>query len=201
MKLQKIILLSGLVSGCLLADISLDRVGGNIGIGYSDYSQKTNTINLQSNNPSKNFSALEVDGTFNGVFTNKSLQPFVSYTYSNNSDLTHQYLLAGVNKYYPHNDIIYYAGVYTGYSLFQWDYNPMNSTKENTYTSKSPLLGIQGGVEYPINENLSFDINLKTMIHDHNTQLESNSITDEINHDTTFFGGIGLVYRFGKKSY
>lgn len=52
-------------------------------------------------------------------------------------------------------------------------------------------------MEYPINPNLSLDLNLKAMIHDHNTQLESNSVNDEINHKTTLFGGLGLVYRFG----
>jgi len=105
--INKLTLLS-LVTISSLSAVSIDSVGLHLGIGESSYSQdnKSGSIDLQLNEPSKSFfPALEIYSTFNGVFNNETLKPFVSYTYESNSDLKHQYLLAGINKYYPHNNI------------------------------------------------------------------------------------------------
>jgi outer membrane protein W len=110
-----------------------------------------------------------------------------------------KYILAGLNKYYEHNKITYYAGAYTGYSVFKWDYNPMNNTTNNDTSSESPLIGLQGGLEYLLTQNISLDFNIKAMLHDNATQLEASTAKATIKHSSTVSAGMGIVYKFSTK--
>ncbi|MBD3841999.1 MAG: hypothetical protein IE909_08970 [Campylobacterales bacterium] len=53
-------------------------------------------------------------------------------------DLKHQYILAGLNKYY-HNS---YAGFLLGVGELKYRYNPLNNSKTNDYTTTSPMIGL-----------------------------------------------------------
>lgn len=198
-KFNKLIV-SGLIIGSSLSasNIEVDRAGLHIGIAKSSFSQenKAGEIILGKEPSSKFVPSVEVYGTLSGVFEDKAVQPFLSYTYSTNSDLTNQYLLVGVNKYYSHNTYNAYAGVYTGYSFLKWEYNPLNNTTDNQFTSTSLLVGAQVGWEYPLSEKLSLDFNFKGMIYDHTTELEAYSAKAEIQHSLNFSAALGLTYRF-----
>lgn len=194
--IQKIMPLYLLVTSFALAsDIAVDSLGLNIGTSNSSYSQTNNsgTIVL-GNEPDKSFNSYEFYATLkNDIY---GMKPYVSYTYSNNSDLKHQYLLAGLNKYYQYKKITLYAGVVGGYGQLDWKYDPLNNSQKKIEDTNSFIAGIQVGVEYPLSNKFAVSLNSKYLIHDYETDLKTTNATSTIKHDSSFLVSIGVKYSF-----
>ncbi|MEA3354287.1 MAG: hypothetical protein U9Q33_10780 [Campylobacterota bacterium] len=207
-KTFKLVVLSSIISTFLFASdnnssnsIVVDSIGLNLGKLYSDHSQKNhNGIITVTHHPYKNHTGAEIYLTLNGVFDEDDLKPYFSISHSNNDDMTHDCILAGVNKYYKHDHFDIYAGVLGGYGQLDWGYDPINGTKDNNYDANSFIIGLQGGVEYPIDDTLSLGVNAKYLLHDYETQLEpSNSFNATVTHDKTIFLGLGINMKFGEE--
>lgn len=197
--MKKILLTTFIGSSLLLAqDISIDRLGLNLGVSNLDYTQKDHQGSIVlGNEPDKRFNSLEVYTTLNGVFERTDLKPYISYTYSQNDELKNQYLLLGLNKYYKKENYNLYAGILGGYGQLQWQYNPLNSTTDNKYEANSYLLGIQGGLEYPFNEKVSLGVNSKYLYNNYKTHLyPTGSTYSTIEHKPLLSISLGLSYKF-----
>ena len=192
--------LSLLASSFLLANDSfVNSVGINLGKSYSDFSQTNN--NGLWNKPDKSFNSVEIYSTLNPILQickDNSMRPYISYTYSQNSDLKHQYLLVGVNKYYNSQTtkLEFYAGVLGGYGQVDWRYNPLIKSFNKNVDANSFIGGIQAGTTYPINEKFSLNLNAKYLVHNYETNLITSVATNTIEHDSTTSLGFGLEYSF-----
>ena len=124
------------------------------------------------------------------------MKPYLSYTYSSNTDLKHQYILAGVNKYYKHNIIQYYVGVLGGYGQLKWKYDPLNSSAKRDYEATSFIVGLQGGLDYPINDKFSLGLNAKYLFTDYETNLKTTNASSSIEYNKTTSISVGLSYSF-----
>lgn len=203
MKVIKTLSISTLLaSSSLLANESLvNSIGLNIGAAHSSYTQKDHQGSITlGNTPDKSFNTYEIYTTLNPIMDmckKYNMKPYISYTYSSNDDLKHQYLLAGVNKYYNHNSLELYAGALGGYGQIDWKYDPLHSSKNINADANSFIGGLQIGANYLINEKLSIGINSKYLIHDYQTQLKpSDGVYSTIEHDSTSNISFGLEYRF-----
>ena len=196
--MKKLLTISLLTSSLMFAsEVSIDSVGLNIGKANSDYSQRNSSGSITlGNNPDKTFNTFELFSTLTGL-EKYDMKPYISYTYSSNEELKHQYLLLGLNKYYKIKKVDFYAGILLGYGELKYKYNPLNNTKENDFNSSSIIGGIQAGIEYPFNNNLSLNINTKYLGHNYETILAPNSTTSaELKHHSTSSLSIGLKYSF-----
>lgn len=193
---KSLIALSLASSSILASDISLDSIGINVGVAHSNFHQTNQhgTIIL-GNEPDETFNSYELYGTLKQDILN--MKPTLSYTYSLNDDLKHQYLLVGLTKYYKLTKASLYAGLLGGYGEMKWRYNPLNNSKENDYTSSSLIGGIQAGIEYPITNSIALNLNTKALYHNYDAQLNpNNTATAELSHNTTTSFGMGLKYSF-----
>lgn len=202
--LNKILTTSLLASSSLLAsDISIDSIGFNYGISSINYDQQdiSGSITL-GDQPDKSFDSYEISVTLDPILDickNNNLKPYVSYTYSSNTDLKHQYILAGVNKYYTPSTskAELYAGALLGYGELTWKYDPLNSSKQITHNSYSTIAGLQTGLILPVSKALSFNIDGKYLIHDYDTKLNpSDDVRGTLNHDSTSVVSLGIQYKF-----
>jgi len=194
MKNINTIVCSTLIASTFLFGNSIDGIGFHLGKGYSDWSQtdKTGSITL-GELPSKNYDGGELYLDFKEI--QKNIKPTLSYTYTQNSDLKHHYILGGVNKYIQEDKVKLYGGVVFGYGQIDWESNPINNSKENDYKATSFIGGIQLGTLYPINEKLSFGINGKYLFHNYETNLKPTpSVHSVIEHDRSGFIGFGFRY-------
>jgi len=184
------------------ADLAVDTVGINLGKAYTDHSVEHNMGSvLIPHHPYKNYTAIELFTTLEAINEDEDIKPYISYTYSKNDDMKHQYLLAGVNKYYKHETLDLYAGVVGGYGYLHWDYNPVNNTTDNKHSVNSFILGLQAGFEYPVVEKLALNFNTKYLLHDYDTHLEPTTTeSSTVTHDKTLFIGLGLSYKFGEET-
>lgn len=204
LKIDKKIVTLFLSTTCIFAnDIVIEEIGINLGKSYTSYKQKNNSgAVVLDNNPDKTFNELELYTTLQpilGICKEYDMKPTLSYTYSKNSELKHQYLLAGLNKYYTPSStkLNLYAGVLVGYGQIDWSYNPLNSTKSSDTTTNSSIYGLQAGMQYPINKKYDFTLNTKYLVHDYETDLKpSNTVSSTIEHKYTASIGMGIVYRF-----
>jgi len=198
--MMKKILLTTLMGSTLLVaqDISIDKLGVNLGLSNLDYTQKDHQGSIVlGNQPDTSFSSIEVYTTLNGVFEKEDIKPYISYTYSSNSELQNQYLLVGLNKYYKQNKYDLYAGILGGYGQLKWQYNPLNSTTDNKYDANSYLVGLQGGLEYPLNDTLAIGFNAKYLYNQYKTHLYPTSTTySTIEHEPSITLSLGISYRF-----
>lgn len=200
--LNKIIAMSLLASSTLLANkISIDTIGINLGKINSSYSKKDNSGSIAlGNTPDESFSSIEVFTTLNPVSEickKYNMKPYLSYTYSHNADLKHNYLLAGANKYYEHNKISLYSGLLLGYGQMDWRYDPLNSSKSKNEDANSFIAGIQAGALYPVSNKLSLGLNGKYLIHDYETKLNpSSGISSKIEQKRTYGVSLSLAYKF-----
>lgn len=194
----KLTLMSLLTCSTLYSQITIEKLGVHIGHGTISYDKKDIDGIITMNKPDTSyFPALEIFGVINGGFDDATLKPFASYTYLGNDDFKQQYILAGLNKYYFYNNCTYYTGVYGGISSLKWKYDPLNSSKDTKPTSTAIAFGVQGGLEYPMADRLSFDLNIKAMWHGHHTDLEpSDGVKGEIDYLYSTFLGAGIVYSF-----
>jgi CRISPR/Cas system CSM-associated protein Csm3 (group 7 of RAMP superfamily) len=191
-----------IVSSSLIADdISIDSIGINIGKSYSNYSQTDNQGSIiLTNKANTTFNNIELYATLKPIMKvckDNNIKPYISYNYSLNDDFKHQYLLTGINKYHNTKDYKLYAGGLFGYGDLKWRYNPLNTSKDNDYSAQSFIIGLQCGVQYPLNTKWSINTNIKTLAHNYQTNLEpSNSVKSTIEHKYTIYGGVGVSYNW-----
>ena len=196
--IKQLTIVSILASTSFANDIAINSVGFNIGVSNTNYKQTTTTDSIIAiDKPSKSFNSYELYTTLNGVYKREDLKPYLSYTYSSNNDLKNQYILTGLNKYYNHDDISLYAGVLVGYGELKWRSNPLVTTQNNDYSSTSFILGLQGGVEYPLNDKFALNINAKYLKHKYETNLQpATTVSSTIEHKSTASIFVGLSYKF-----
>jgi outer membrane protein OmpA-like peptidoglycan-associated protein len=206
-KLIKTTILSTILasSSLLASDISMSSAGVNLGKSYSDFSKKhtTNTITL-NNKPDKSFSSIELYVTLNPMLNlckEYNIRTTLSYTYSKNSELKHQHLLAGLNKYYTPQTtkLEFYTGLLLGYGQLDYKYDPLSNSTVKDINTNSPIAGLQAGVSYPVTKKLSLGLNTKYLLHNNETDLKISSATATIEHKSTAFIGIGIEWKFGVK--
>jgi hypothetical protein len=193
--ITKSLITLSLITSSLVAS-SLDSIGINVGVANSNSHQTNhNGIITLGNEPDESFNSYEIYGTLKKELLH--MKPYLSYTYSSNDELKHQYLLVGLTKYYKLTKASLYAGLLGGYGELQYKYNPLNNSKSNDYTSTSLLGGIQVGIEYPITNSLAFNLNTKALYHNYDAQLNpNNTATAELSHNTTTSFGVGMKYSF-----
>lgn len=195
--------LSLLASSTLLASESIvNSVGLNLGKSYTSTDQKDKSGSIiLGDNPDQSFNSLELYLTLNPILDMckvYNMKPYISLTHSRNSDLKHQYLLVGVNKYYTPSTmpLELYAGVLGGYGQMDWRYDPLNNSSSKNVDANSFIGGLQLGANYPINEKLSLGLNSKYLLHNYETNLKTTNATATIEHDSTASVSLGLEYRF-----
>jgi hypothetical protein len=193
--ITKSLITLSLITSSLVAS-SLDSIGINVGVANSNSHQTNhNGIITLGNEPDESFNSYEIYGTLKKELLH--MKPYLSYTYSSNDELKHQYLLVGLTKYYKLTKASLYAGLLGGYGELRWKYNPLNNSKSNDYTSTSLLAGIQVGIEYPITNSLAFNLNTKALYHNYDAQLNpNNTATAELSHNTTKSIAVGMKYSF-----
>ena len=192
--IKKIVCITILTAPFLFGESTIDGIGFHLGKGYSNFIQtdKTGAILLEKQ-PKKNYDGGELYLQFKEL--DSHLKPSLSYTYTQNSDLKHHYILGGLSKYFTQEKTKIYGGILFGYGELDWRYNPLNNSKENDYKATSFIGGFQIGSEYPINEKLSFGINGKYLFHNYETNLEPTNTTHTIiEQDRSGFIGFGLKY-------
>lgn len=187
--------------GVLFAS-DIDTLGINLGKSYTSYNQTntSGTITL-TNNPDKYFNSIELYTTLKPIMSfckDNDIKPYISYTHSKNSELKHQYLLVGLNKYYNLNStkLNLYAGILAGYGQIDWNYDPLNNSTSKNVDTNSFIGGIQLGTTYNLTEKLSLNLNSKYLLHNYETDLKKTNATTTIEHDRTASVGFGLGYRF-----
>jgi len=193
--IPSLVVLSSLVS----ADVSVDSLGAHL--GYSNF--KTTQTNMQGSitlakQPDEGYLYGELYILLNGAFEDKSIKPTLNYMISKNSDFLNNTLMAGVNKYHYFESFDVYYGALLGYGFQNWDYNPINNTKDNKNKATSFVGAVQLGVEYPVTKKLFLDFNAKLYKHNYETRLEpSSGVKADINHPSSYSLAIGLRYAFG----
>ena len=192
-----------LASSSLLAgDSIIDSVGLNLGKSYIDFSQSNNNgAILLGNEPDSNFNAVELYTTLNPISNlckEYGMKPYISYTYAKNSELKHQYLLAGVNKYYSLKDtkLEHYVGVLGGYGQMDWEYDPLNNSNSVNSDANSFVGGLQIGTNYPVTKNYALTINAKYLRHNYDTNLKTTNADAVVEHDSTASLTLGVEYSF-----
>jgi len=195
---QSLIVLSLSTSSLVASDISLNSIGINLGVAHSNFHQTNqNGTIILGNEPDESFNSVELYSTLNGIISKDDLKPYLSYTYSSNDELKHQYLLVGLTKYYKLTKASLYAGLLGGYGQMKYKYNPLNNSKSNDYSATSFMGGIQAGIEYPLTKVLAFNLNTKVLYHNYDANLNpNNTAIAEISHNTTTSFGMGLKYSF-----
>jgi len=191
---QSIVILS-LTASSLVASSSVESIGFIVGKSATNATQKNNTGTITLGHEiDESFRSYEIYGTFGKEIF--GMKPYLSYTNASNDDLKHQYILAGLTKYYPYKKVNFYAGVLGGYGQMKWEYNPISSS-DNKYDATAAIFGLQGGVEYSFSKNLAFNLNGKSLYHDYTTHLKPNNTASvDIEHKNTISFGMGLRYMF-----
>lgn len=162
------------------------------------------------------YSHLNVDKEDTGSLTlNESLDKSGSnisfelgYSYSKNIDLSLNYKRVnnsdiGLDNFYVSSKYKFnysevftpYIGANLGYSQLSWDRSPI-STTDNDVESGSFMIGALAGILYPINKNLSLDINYQTDYMEHKTYLENYPNKSTLTHDLLQTFNFGFRYSF-----
>ena len=205
--MRKLLLLITLTSPLVLAeglkDISFNSIGLNIGKAYSssDKKDKAGSITL-GNTPDESFNSFELYTTLDPITElckKNDIKPYLSFTYSDNDELKHSYLLFGINKYYTpvNSKFKLYAGALLGYGQMDWEYDPLNTSKVKNMDADSLIAGIQGGISYPLSSKISLSLNTKYLLHDYKTDLDpSTGVSSDIEHKGTALISLGVSYSF-----
>ena len=193
-----------LTSSSLLASESfVDSVGLNLGKSYMNYDQKSNIgTTVLEDKLERAFDSIELYTTLSPILEIGKvydIKPYISYTYSQNSELKHQYLLVGLNKYYTPliEALELYAGVVGGYGQASWKYDPLGSSINKKEDMNSFMGGVQLGASYKITKKLSLGVHGKYIFHSYETSLKTNDASAVLEHDSTLFVGLGVEWRFG----
>jgi hypothetical protein len=179
------------------ATFGIDRIGLSVGLSKL-YDKKTNII-FPYTEPKERFDAYELFTTFNGICDDENTKPYLSYTYTTNSDFKEQHLLVGINRYFqtPH-DAELYAGVVVGYGELKWKYNPIGS-QDNDFTATSWMGGVQAGLEYAITDSFALHLNTKALMHNYEAILDPNTQDNSfgtLEHQYSVSGFVGVVVKF-----
>jgi opacity protein-like surface antigen len=122
------------------------------------------------------------------VFSTFSLQ-------GNKLELANLYNLYGsVNYQFSTKKAKPFIGVLAGYSHLKWSTAPHQVQLNKNLTSKSPLYGLQVGVEKSIKKNLSLLVKYQYIKHNHKIEIVDN--TSNISHSSEQNVLIGLQYLF-----
>ena len=197
--LNKLTLISLLATSSLVAsEIGIDSVGFNLGISNTPYTQKNHAGSITlGNTPDKKYSSYELYTRLCSIYTNETLKPYISYIYSTNDELKHQYILLGLNKEYKYKELILNATLLAGYGELKYKYNPLISSKDNNYKASSFLVGLQTGIELPLNDKLSLSLSVKYLYHNYETKLEpTTTASSNLENKYTTSVGAGVVYKF-----
>ena len=191
-------------SSLLASNTIVDSLGLNLGKSNTNYDQKNTSGTISSNNnPDKTFNSIELYTTLKPILSickEYNMKSYVSYTFNKNSELKHQYLLVGVNKYFTptiSTAFSLYAGLLAGYGQIDWSYDPLKTSTRKNVDANSFIGGIQVGSIYSLRENLSLNLNAKYLFHNYETNLKTTTPSSAtIEHDSTASVAIGLGYRF-----
>lgn len=200
--MKKQVLFSTILAGSLFAsDPLVDAIGINLGLSHiSNNHENHNGSIILGNTPDQTLNTYELYTTLkplSDICKKYKMKPYISYTYSNNTELKHQYLLVGINKYYNHNSYELYAGGLIGYGELKYRYNPLNNSKSNDYTASEPIIGLQTGLNYPINQNIDLVVNVKALYHNYDTYLNpNNTATANLEHKYTTSASVGIGWKF-----
>jgi len=196
--LTKVFILSAfLVSTTIANENIVDSIGINIGSSNSSYSL---TNNIDVSTPDESLTSIKLYTKFN-PFTDLckkyNMKPSVSYTASQNDELKHQYLLLGINKYYKLEDNYQlYTGLDLGYGELEWKDSPIKGSDNNNYTATNPMIGINGGLNYFIDNSFYIDINVEYLYHGYETKLKPTYNTrGSFKHDDTFNISLGFGWK------
>ena len=201
-KVTALSLLLASSSTLLATDSFVNSIGINLGKSYTNSQQKNNQGNITlGNTPKESNNSIELFAILNpltDICKEYNMKPYISYTYSKNTDLKHQYLLVGVNKYYnPSNSKVeLYTGALLGYGQIDWKYDPLNDSQNKNIDANSFIGGVQAGLSYPVNENLSLNLNTKYLVHNYETKLKTTNANATIKQDNTSSFSFGLIYKF-----
>jgi hypothetical protein len=191
--INKIFLATILASTITYASGPID-IGFNLGYADMPYEHEGNIADVKSDNRLIN---TEVYATFGNIFSNKNVRPTLSYIHNSNSDFKNNTLLAGVNLYIPFEQVTLYTGFLAGYGELAWDDKHISGTTKNDMKSGSAVAGLQLGMELPISDSLSFNVNAKYLMHTYDMEVFiSSSSSARYSHTGTSSLSVGLKYSF-----
>ena len=73
----------------------------------------------------------------------------------------------------------------------------MNTSKSINVDATSFIVGIQGGISYPISSKYSVNLGAKYLVHDYKTDLDpSAGVSADIEHKGTALISFGVSYSF-----
>jgi len=189
-KLNTIILAALLSSSAVVANDKF--VGVSLGYSYLNMDQNNDNITI-TNEIEKDGYNIQFDAGYN---YSKKVDLIVSYqrvihddTFMNNFFISSNYKLKSLKNYTP------YIGASIGYSQLHWDKKPIN-TKDNDYISGSYLAGVTLGVTKPLTKNIDLNINYQLQYMNHDTVLESQSVTSTLNHNIHHGINVGIRWKF-----
>jgi len=201
-KINSLILPSLLLSTLTVANdniydnsIGFDAVGANIGYAHMYYDQSGSSVTHQ---PSADFLNFEIYTHLKNVFEDRSIKPTINYVLNTNSDMSNDTFLVGVNKFHYFDKFDAYYGALIGYGGLKWKYDPLVSSISNDLSSTSIVGGLQGGLEFPMTNSLSFNLNSKYLLHDYVMQVSTPSQSAKFTHNATFSLALGLKWTFGR---
>ncbi len=193
------ILIFGLIYASVVSanSINIESIGTNIGYSYINYNEEGNIKEI--NRPSQDFLNLELYLTIGNLFDDKTLVPSIHYLYNRNSDIDIHTLLFGLNKCFAFENFNLYTGIVAGYGTLLWKDNPIKYTTTNDFSSNSLVGGLQFGSEFPITEQLKFNLNLKYLLHDYKIDLKPlPNYSSALSHPTTASISLGFRWFFSK---
>jgi len=175
---------------------SIDSIGVNI--GYSKMVENFSTTgSIKNLEPNNNFTSAEIYMMLRDVFPDSTYRPTLNYIYSTNSNLTNQSLLIGLNKYFIRKNSSLYLGLLAGYGELKWDKSYIDSTLKNDLIANSIVYGAQVGLDAPVSEHISLNINVKYLLHDYTMDVEyTPTNTASYDHKSTTNISVGLKYSF-----
>lgn len=118
-----------------------------------------------------------------GYRINDKLFSTLNYQYSKFDDIDYDNFYITLN-YQFESSLKPYVGLLVGKSFLHWNKDPLNSSQNIDWTSGSFMYGLQVGLEYKINENLTFIPRVLHSRTDHGTNLISAPAQSYIEHDS-----------------
>jgi opacity protein-like surface antigen len=172
-------------------------LGLHLGQGYTPYEQVEHQgSTILENEPGETFNLAELSFEVE-KFLPYGMRPYVSLSYSQNSELTHYYGLVGVHKYFSIDDLKTYLGLQVGYGQLKWEYDPLESSKEVTSNTSSYITSLNAGLEYGLGSSWLLHTGIKFLYHVYETELEPTTTQKStIENKYTVSATLGLKYRF-----
>ena len=182
---MKLFILLVFITTSLLANVTINKVGFNVGLSNFHYKEYQN----RGLSPSKNLISSELYTILDGLFDDKSYKLYAGCMYSYNNDLSNYSLLTGVNKYYQIDKFQPYIGAIVGYGSLKYKGSFVNADT----TATSIIGGLQAGTGYPINNNLRVEIHSKLLLSGYQADISGAKV---ITHNFSTSVLLGLSYTF-----